>query len=377
MLLDGKVPKEIASTLTISYDTVLDHQKNLYRKLDVHSIKELFAKYSVKNGTGSPASIDNSAPVKETLDVIASPEKPYVARFYDNAVFNPTSTWQHYIIPPFSHTDHITAGESYILFYSFTSDVDFGMLLVHLVDHTAEADFFTLLCPSARPITNGKANTPYSGSITFLAVKTSSSAKHTASALFIDIQSDAKIPPVFTFTRFDFVKKESKENEPLITPAVFTKVFTYNDNLGSHNSLTEEIEDIRGQYIKTYKISGILLPVAGAHAGLVFFPDSSTHEIMKKMSSFSLTVLGDGNSYEIGVTTTESRTEGGNNHYRKLITPPNNELSTVTVYLNELAQAFHFGKPVPFIQDNVEYFQIDVHSNKEFNLKVWDIKFTQ
>ena len=46
MLLGGTPPKEIAYTLKISYETVHFHQKNLYRKLGIQSIQELFAKYS-------------------------------------------------------------------------------------------------------------------------------------------------------------------------------------------------------------------------------------------------------------------------------------------------------------------------------------------
>ena len=46
MLLGGAAPKEIAYTLKISYETVRFHQKNLYRKLEIQSIQELFAKYS-------------------------------------------------------------------------------------------------------------------------------------------------------------------------------------------------------------------------------------------------------------------------------------------------------------------------------------------
>jgi DNA-binding CsgD family transcriptional regulator len=48
MLLSGSAPKEIAHTLKISYDTVLFHQKNLYRKLNIQSRSELFARYSSK-----------------------------------------------------------------------------------------------------------------------------------------------------------------------------------------------------------------------------------------------------------------------------------------------------------------------------------------
>ena len=48
MLLEGSVPKEISETLRISYETVLSHQKKLYRKLGVHSVSELLEKYRRK-----------------------------------------------------------------------------------------------------------------------------------------------------------------------------------------------------------------------------------------------------------------------------------------------------------------------------------------
>ena len=46
LLLKGTSPKEIGYTLKISYETVHHHQKNMYRKLGIQSIQELFAKYS-------------------------------------------------------------------------------------------------------------------------------------------------------------------------------------------------------------------------------------------------------------------------------------------------------------------------------------------
>ncbi|MCL2277266.1 MAG: LuxR C-terminal-related transcriptional regulator [Treponema sp.] len=48
MLLNGTSPKEIGYVLKISYGTVLYHQQNLYRKLNIHSIAELFARYKSK-----------------------------------------------------------------------------------------------------------------------------------------------------------------------------------------------------------------------------------------------------------------------------------------------------------------------------------------
>ena len=47
MLLGGAAPKEIAYTLKISYDTTRFHQKNLYRKLKIKSIQELFSRYGL------------------------------------------------------------------------------------------------------------------------------------------------------------------------------------------------------------------------------------------------------------------------------------------------------------------------------------------
>jgi DNA-binding CsgD family transcriptional regulator len=49
MLLTGKSPKETAYTLKISYNTVLFHKKNLYRKLGVQSMAELLTQYSSRN----------------------------------------------------------------------------------------------------------------------------------------------------------------------------------------------------------------------------------------------------------------------------------------------------------------------------------------
>jgi len=46
MMLEGITPKEIAYKLGISYATIDYHRKNLYRKLDIHSVNELFAKFN-------------------------------------------------------------------------------------------------------------------------------------------------------------------------------------------------------------------------------------------------------------------------------------------------------------------------------------------
>jgi DNA-binding CsgD family transcriptional regulator len=52
LLLKGMSPKDISYTLKVSYHTIVFHRTNLYRKLGVQSIQELFVKY----GSGSTAS---------------------------------------------------------------------------------------------------------------------------------------------------------------------------------------------------------------------------------------------------------------------------------------------------------------------------------
>jgi len=49
MLLNGIPPKEIAFNLKIAYNTLLFHQKKLYKKLGVHNVQELIVNYSSEN----------------------------------------------------------------------------------------------------------------------------------------------------------------------------------------------------------------------------------------------------------------------------------------------------------------------------------------
>jgi len=68
LLLEGISPKEIAFKLNITHATVSFHRAKLYDKLGVHSIQELFAKYST-NGKAPPSEAIESeatAPVSPT-----------------------------------------------------------------------------------------------------------------------------------------------------------------------------------------------------------------------------------------------------------------------------------------------------------------------
>ena len=58
LLLGGSSSKDISKALGISNDTVLSHQKSLYRKLGIHSINELLKKHQTNNGTAPPIPIE-------------------------------------------------------------------------------------------------------------------------------------------------------------------------------------------------------------------------------------------------------------------------------------------------------------------------------
>jgi DNA-binding CsgD family transcriptional regulator len=61
LLLSGVSPKEIAHKLNISYFTVDFHRKNLYNKLGIHNIQELFAKYSTNGKEPPPETLEAEA----------------------------------------------------------------------------------------------------------------------------------------------------------------------------------------------------------------------------------------------------------------------------------------------------------------------------
>jgi DNA-binding CsgD family transcriptional regulator len=61
LLLTGVSPKEIAHKLNITVHTVAFHRKNLYNKLGVQSIQELFAKYSTNGKEPPPEALEAEA----------------------------------------------------------------------------------------------------------------------------------------------------------------------------------------------------------------------------------------------------------------------------------------------------------------------------
>jgi hypothetical protein len=182
--------------------------------------------------------------------------------------------------------------------------------------------------------------------------------------------SAGSMPPESPVERTQHIEQAEEDK-----PAVFYRWFPHKDELGSSVKLTEKIEQIEGSYFTTITIAGKLAPATDSYAGTHALPDPTTLEAMKKMNRFSFKVLGDGNSYIAAIPTIDTRLKSNYNHYRKLFSTQTNKISTINVSTDELVQSPFWSNPVPFIKDNIEFFQIHAHVTSKFNLKIWDIRF--
>jgi DNA-binding CsgD family transcriptional regulator len=156
--------------------------------------------------------------------------------------------------------------------------------------------------------------------------------------------------------------------------AIFTRWDTYNDNNGSYINVSQKKEVIQGQPHAAFTFDGKLNHKESNWAGVNLFPDYSTLKAMKEMSSLSFTVLGDGNSYDVIIRTSDTA-ESNFNHYRKTFNTRKNEVSTFSFTIYEFSQVPSLGKPVQFIKDNIEWLQFETSLADEFILKVWNIGF--
>ncbi|MCL2758705.1 MAG: helix-turn-helix transcriptional regulator [Treponema sp.] len=161
------------------------------------------------------------------------------------------------------------------------------------------------------------------------------------------------------------------------SPDVFSRVTVFRDKLGSKINLMIKTEKIDGHEVPCHYIKGSLADNPYVYAGIYIQPDSAELKVIKTTSSFSFNVLGDGNSYNAMLTTSDSRTIGEENHFRKTFKTNKNEISHITININELVQHEDFGKKVTFIQNNVEGIKFEISGYKgNFKLKIWDIKFS-
>ncbi|MDR2595815.1 MAG: helix-turn-helix transcriptional regulator [Treponema sp.] len=255
LLVEGLPPKEIASRLNLSARTVSFHRSNIYKKLVVHNIQELLAKYNsagrqykeaaspVEPGAALSVNKKNKklkyliplgiliftvynlliwwffikpsdslaktgVPAEKPLTSLASEENPLEIDFLGQEQFNHN---QCKLTVPVFFNPKITEGDIYIFYYSFTSSVDFKMFQLYLVDQEIEADnYFTPLTPYVEIVTNARANTVYSGKLQIFAAKTASSNVPNSNLLVIETYPYSIEQTTLTFTRFEFVKKNQR-----------------------------------------------------------------------------------------------------------------------------------------------------------------------
>jgi len=185
----------------------------------------------------------------------------------------------------------------------------------------------------------------------------------------------SQIWSIMAIMQEDFAKYSASKKETLTqgVAAVFDQWLINVDDLGSRLTIKQDVEFIQEQKFETTTIAGELSSDREAYAECFASPNPATHETMKKMTSFSFSVFGDGKIYQVLLPTNETNLEGGYNAYRKTFTTKKHEITTVTVDIYELTQAPLWGKKVPFIQNSVENFEFAAFIPGEFNLKIWNI----
>jgi len=120
------------------------------------------------------------------------------------------------------------------------------------------------------------------------------------------------------------------------------------------------------------RIQGTLTGTEG-YANITAYPDTSTLNLMKTMTSFSFMVSGDGKQYNVLIPTTESLVE--HNHYRYTFTAGSTETKITVNVPSNLTQGNWGGAGVVnFIQNNVDSFQFQLSGNGTYDLTVWDIR---
>jgi hypothetical protein len=150
------------------------------------------------------------------------------------------------------------------------------------------------------------------------------------------------------------------------TAAVFSSWTTGKDDDGSSITYTET----SGKH----RIYGTIATVGeGDHyANIAATPNAATLAKMKTMTSFSFKVTGDGNQYDVMVSTSDT-VSAGYNHYRKTFTATGTE-TTITVNVSQLAQADWGGAGnAPFTKNNIIEFQFQRVGKGTFDLSVSDI----
>jgi DNA-binding CsgD family transcriptional regulator len=151
----------------------------------------------------------------------------------------------------------------------------------------------------------------------------------------------------------------------------------FKDDYGSSVGMTIKDEKINGKIFTCCTVFGTLFSGDKAHAGVMAHPVLSALENMKTMSSFSFTVLGDGNTYEVLIATADTIIFGEKNHFRKKFKTKKGEIKTIKVNINELSQHSQFGKVVQLDLNNIENLLFQAYNTGSFKLKIWNVIVTK
>jgi DNA-binding CsgD family transcriptional regulator len=249
LLIGGSSSKNISKALGISNDTVLSHQKSLYRKLGVHSLNELLKKHQPNNGTAPPIPIEAddkgfSLPkfVKPAgVAVIAvlalvfafllgmrfAPEKssdeptvpnPFIIIMRDNSPYGWLYTMEPDLLiyeneiraSPFKlgRGNRITEGDIFTITCTFKSNIDLVSMDFAFVNNTAQNEEGSWdILSQLKPVQNDiKAGVEYSFRAILSITKTSSNSSGWANTFVIHIDQRNVNQPTLTFTRLDIVR---------------------------------------------------------------------------------------------------------------------------------------------------------------------------
>jgi len=154
--------------------------------------------------------------------------------------------------------------------------------------------------------------------------------------------------------------------------------FTDAANQGtSRISLKEDYETIGGKITTTYALSGeITNKYQYGYVGWYAHPDDPTRELLKKAKSFSFKVLGDGQSYDVMLCTSDIADAA---FYRTRFTTKKGQVSTVNVRVGSLAQPADWGQKRKFDQNLATQIQWQTTNNGSpgtFAIKIYDLQLT-
>ena len=246
MLLTGAIPKEIASTLNISYNTVLNHQRSIYSKLGVHSINELLANHtprketdnldsdSLQTNNKTAETVRRRLPFKIVFPIAAAVILALVIPLTVWAVRKPPVTeplvitfnenhpwpWKFEIFPDMFYYENewqtspfqlgagnkINQGDTFLVNLHFVSDTDLDELFVLLHDFIVPLAYNDKLQDISYHCYFGevKANTKYEIGKRLIATRNASSAAPEAN--IFTIYAEAETQPTILFTKLEIVK---------------------------------------------------------------------------------------------------------------------------------------------------------------------------